>query len=562
MDVKNRTVESFGTSKHSRRMVIGAGLGLGAGSLLIGPAGRIAAQDAPALPEGAATEQILRIQTGSSGASTFSLAPLGGGGDQQNWLTLLRVSPLYFDVDLNLQPGIFDTWTANEDSTVWTFTIDKRAVWSDGTPVTAADIKGTWELMTDPIIQNGRVASYLGKVVGFADLQALKVKEASGFVVKDDRTLEVQLTSSDSVFNWRIATVHLAPVKVDQARNNPEEFWKPSNNPVSSGPYLLTTFDADQGTATMEKNPNWWLDEGPYLDKIEFKFVTDPGTLSIMVQNGEVDAGMQILPEELKPQFPDWFTPIKAFGFNLFWFSFTSEPTNDINVRKALIQAVNFDDVFAAAFPTGGGAIINQLIDPDFPCTDTKNSWYAYDPEAAKAALAASTYGSVENLPKLRVTPRGVNPVFNRAMESIVEFWRQNLGITNIEFKQQTQEFGQSEQVINVSRDDCVVRMPDTATYLQTAIYSTSLLASGEMMHGYKNAAIDKLIDEALALAADDPQRCELSIQAQHLFMEDYMVMLFGIEDSTLNALGYVKNFLKGPDVSLIEPWKIYLIEH
>jgi hypothetical protein len=35
--------------------------------------------------------------------------------------------PLYFDVDLNLQPGVFATWEGNADSTVWTFAIDERA---------------------------------------------------------------------------------------------------------------------------------------------------------------------------------------------------------------------------------------------------------------------------------------------------------------------------------------------------------------------------------------------------------------------------------------------------
>lgn len=546
-----------------RRTVLGAGAAVGAGSLLGSSRllGGIAAQDATPAPVKAAS-QVLRVQTGSSGASTFSLQPLSGGGDQQNWQTLMFLPPLYFDVDLNLKPGIFDTWTPDDTFQNWTFTIDPAAVWSDGSAITAADVKGTWEIMGDPLTQNGRVGGYLGNVVGFTDILNAAATEAAGLVATDDRTLQVQLAASDPIFHWRIATVHLSPVKADQARGNVDSFWQPGNSPLFSGPYVLDTFDVDQGTCTMIPNPNWWKDEGPYLERLEFRFVTDPSTFSVMMQNQEFDCGMQALTPDLEPQFPGWFTPIKAFGFNSFWFAATNAPTDDVNVRKALVLSVNFDDVFKAAFPNGGGVQAHQLLDPDLPCTDPSASWYPYDPEGAQAALAASSYGSAENLPKLRVTPRGSNPVFQRALESVVEFWRQNLGITNVEFKAQPQEFGQDEQAVNVSRDDVVIRAPDSATYMQTAATTDSLFASGEMMKGYSNPQLDALVEQAVQLAPDDPQRCELALQAQTLFMNDYMMMFIGIENSVLCAQSYVINYLKGPDVTLIEPWKIYLAEH
>ncbi len=122
----------------------------------------------------------------------------------------------------------------------------------------------------------------------------------------------------------------------------------------------------------------------------------------------------------------------------------TNEPTNDPNVRKALALAVDQEQVFKAAFPLEGEAVMaTGFIDPDLPCQDAEMTWYKQDIEAAKAALAASTYGSAENLPQLlRVTPRGTNAELNRGMEDVVEYWRQNLGITNVEFQQQVDGFG------------------------------------------------------------------------------------------------------------------------
>ena len=213
-------------------------------------------------------------------------------------------------------------------------------------------------------------------------------------------------------------------------------------------------------------------------------------------------------------------------------------------------------------FPAGNATVTRQIIDPDLPCREADASWYPYDPDAAAAALAESSYGSAENLPLLRVTPRGTNAELNRGMEAVVEFWRQNLDIVNIDFQQQTTGFGQDETLINVSRDDVVIRYPDSATYMFVAAHSAGSIAAGEMLHGYSNPEVDALIDQAMALPPEDPQRCELTLEAQRLFLADNPTILLAKVTGTINARDYVANYEKGPDVGLIAPWRIYIKVH
>lgn len=476
------------------------------------------------------------------------------------WASLWFLPPMYFDIDLNLQPLIFDSWQANEDSTVWTFTIDPRAQWSDATPITAAQVKGSWELMADPLSDNTRIQDYMKDVEGFDQVVSLAATEAPGLVVVDERTLEVRLIASDPVFHWRVATVHLCPVKVEQAREDPAFFWRPENYPACSGPYRLESWDPDAGTAAMGKNPNWWLGEGQYLDRIEFRDVTDEGTVLLLIRNGEVDVAHpdRVMPPELEPEFPGLFRPVVSFGYDSFWLSAGAEPTNDVNVRKALILSVNQSEVFQAAFPQGGGTELDQLLDPDLPCRAEPGTWYPFDPEAARAALAESSYGGAENLPTLRVTPRGERPELNRALEVVLESWRQNLGITNVNFEQQPQSFGPDEPLINLTRDDVLVRFADSASYMFVAAYSTSAIPR-DAMNGYQNVEVDALIEQALATSPDDPLRCDLALQAQQLFRDDYLAIIFGAENTTLNARDYVMGYQRGPDRTFIEPWKVYL---
>jgi peptide/nickel transport system substrate-binding protein len=496
---------------------------------------------------------------------------MAGGSDNQSWMPLLHTPPMYFDVDLNLQPGVFDSWTPNEDYTQWVFTIDPRAIFSDGSPITAQDTKDTWETMALPDSTMGRITQYIGRVEGFDAYRNQEVDEITGLVVVDDSTIQVNLTAPNPIFHWSIATTHMNPIKAslawDGTNDNRTTYWLPENNPVYSGPYMLESFSADLQEAAMVPNPNWWMDEGPYLERIEFRFAPDPETTSVMLQNDQVDASLGGLPITLRDQFPDYFRPIKTFGFGTFWIAVTNEPTTDPNVRRALTLAVDQEAVAQAMFPQGNAVVTNQIIDPDLPCQDTENSWYPYDPEAAAAALAESEYGSAENLPLLRVTPRGTNAELNRGMEAVVEFWRQNLGITNIEFQQQTDGFGQDEPLINVNRDDVVIRYPDSTTYMYVAAHSAGSIAiptdaGGEMLRGYSNPEVDALIDQALALPPEDPQRCALTLEAQRLFMEDNPTILLAKGQGTINAREYVANYEKGPDVGLIAPWRIYIKQH
>lgn len=514
------------------------------------------------LPADAATEQVLRINTGSTGSASFTFYPMSGGGDHQNWMPFLYVPPLYFDVDLNLQPGVFDTWESNEDATVWTFTVDPRARWSDGTAITADQVVGTWTLMADPLTEMGRIPQYIGNVEGFAEEREDPDGNIEGLTAVDDSTIQVELVNPDAIFHWRIATTHMNPIKVEQVEANPENFWWPDNEPAVSGPYMLSSYDPDLQTATMVPNPNWWMDEGPYLERIEFIFQPEPDTMAVMLQNDQADANMTGIPFAMMDQFPDFFRPIKTFGFNSFWLASTVEPTDDINVRKALILSVDGDAVFQAAFPEGNGVQARQVLDPDLPCLESEMEWWPFDVEAAKQAIADSKYGSVENLPKIRITPRGTDATNNRALEAVMEQWRQNLGLTNIEFQQAPDGFGDDQELINLSRDDAVIRFPDSATYMWVTAHSDGPLARGDMMRGYSNPEVDALLAEALSLPADDPRRCELALEAQRKFMDDYQFIFIGIGIPTLNAREYVKFYEKGPDIGVIAPWRIYIQEH
>jgi peptide/nickel transport system substrate-binding protein len=84
-----------------------------------------------------------------------------------------RIYPRFLNVDINtgnFAPGIpdqiVDTWTISDDGTVYTFTLRDDFVWSDGTPITSADVKYVWDAIQDPSLEaSGNLTALKGLIV-------------------------------------------------------------------------------------------------------------------------------------------------------------------------------------------------------------------------------------------------------------------------------------------------------------------------------------------------------------------------------------------------------------
>jgi peptide/nickel transport system substrate-binding protein len=76
-------------------------------------------------------------------------------------------------------------------------------------------------------------------------------------------------------------------------------------------------------------------------------------------------------------------------------------------------------------------------------------------------------------------------------------------------------------------------------------------------MGGYKNDAIDKLIDEASALPPSDPTRDLKALEAEKLAIEDYVFIPWYDEGPTMHAMPWVLNYSRNIDWQIVEPWNL-----
>ncbi|WP_159585399.1 ABC transporter substrate-binding protein [Chelativorans xinjiangense] len=505
---------------------------------------------------GAQEEQVLKV---AHPVFTMDWSPLRGGGHHFRWNSLWWAAPMYFDAESELQPYVFASWEPSEDAKTWTFKIADGAKFSDGSPITSADVKGSWELAAMPASKSQRVAQLLSGVEGYDAVVGGSASEIPGIATPDEGTVVVTLTAPDPVFHMRIAN-HIAPiVKASEARdesgNEVLDWYMPENGGSVSGPFKMTSVDLDAGTLVFEPNENFF-GPAPKLTRVDITTVEDAVAATALLQAGDYNAHTELVTSTIIQDLGTEFSagPIIPTGQH-FWLNTSRAPFDDPKVREALILAVDRDGLFQATFPDGPHKKADQIIFPVPGSDDSGFEPYPYDPERAKQLLAESSYGGPERLPKILIA--GISsPARAVAGQYIAEQWRQNLGITAVEMKPSQDDFGPEGSQVQVMRDDVGTRVPDAVAYLAGAIASSSSTATNKL-GGYKNEKVDALLEEAATLPADDPERIAKAQEAQRLFREDYCFIPWYHEAMSRWALPSVKNIDKNLDWQVATPWAV-----
>src|SRR5687768_2321504 len=143
--------------------------------------------------------------------------------------------------------------------------------WSDGAPLTSADIKYTWEIwMKDPKVNNR---------TGFSEIESIDTP--------NELTAVVHYRSVYAPYPLNFASLmpkHLLEKEADISKTDYVR------RPLGTGPFKVTEFKPGD-SITLEKNPNYrFAPEKPYLDKIVFRSVPSSEVALAQVKAGEVHA--------------------------------------------------------------------------------------------------------------------------------------------------------------------------------------------------------------------------------------------------------------------------------
>ncbi len=249
-----------------------------------------------------------------------------------------------------LIPRLASEWESNADLTQYTFHLDPKAVFADGTAVESKDVKWSWER--------------LGNVKGSA---SYFVSNIDTIDATDPSTVVVNLKSADAAFLAVVTAPYMAITNSDLAIENGAtadadadttdmaEQWFFSNS-AGSGPYVLESYQ-DGAELRLTRNDNHWRQKAN-VKNIIIKETVEAVAQRQLVETGEADLAMQIssdIAQGIGGKVKVDEVPTFNFVYIALWPGTATDPDIDLNdnVREAIRLAIDYDGMIDV---TVGGA--------------------------------------------------------------------------------------------------------------------------------------------------------------------------------------------------------------
>src|ERR1035441_1580911 len=163
-------------------------------------------------------------------------------------------------------------------------------------------------------------------------------------------------------------------------------------NPIGTGPFVLKSF-VKGGNAVLAKNKKYWQPGKPYLDEVNFSYISDDNQRVLQLKSGEVQVISAVPPAQVSALKADPALVLEAFGswaVDLLFFNEKIPQFKDRHVRRAINHAINIEQL--AKVTTFGTAEPGNSFFPPSLQYHAKVPTLGYSLAAAKAELAQSAY--------------------------------------------------------------------------------------------------------------------------------------------------------------------------
>ena len=257
-------------------------------------------------------------------------------------------------------PGLADKWEISPDNKTYTFHLRPNLKFSDGSPLTAADVVYSYQRLSDP-----KTASPYNFLVsnlenGQAILDAKLPPSQLGIQAVDDHTVQIRLTNPDPSFLSIVAQPDLAVV----SKANIGKFgsaWTDPKNMITSGAYKLDE-RVVQGYILASKNPYYYDAGNVAIERVKYFPIVDTNASLSQYKTGSIDV-TYLLPidqyKTIKAQMPDQehtvlWEATEYYDFNMKLSKYKDNP----KLRQALVMAVDREALAKRSHGSGSKAIV------------------------------------------------------------------------------------------------------------------------------------------------------------------------------------------------------------
>ena len=276
------------------------------------------------------------------------------------------------------------SYAISDDKKLITITLRPDAIWHDGTPVTAEDVK--WSLDR----------AVLSKSLAAPQLQTGSITSADQFKVVDPHTITLTLDKPDRLALANLCVPYAIMINSKLARQHAtaEDPWAQEwmkTNTAASGAYIVESHKPGESTI-LRRNEKWTGGPLPMFRRVIIQTVPEPATRANLVERGDADLAIDLAASDIPTIEKSAKSRVASIpqtnGFTHITMNTTMPPFDNPKVRKAIAAALPYEDMFKAAIFSRGKKLY------DAPWTEAPDSSFPQampnrtDPELAKKLLA------------------------------------------------------------------------------------------------------------------------------------------------------------------------------
>lgn len=411
-------------------------------------------------------------------------------------------------------PSVAERWEVSDDHLTYTFYLKENVTFSDGVPLTAHDVKFTYELIIDPKNDTLNIRNYL------QDIERVDVI--------DDYTVRYTMTKPYFRHLLVLGSTEVYPKHI----YGKGDFNKHPNNrhPIGSGPYVFESWETGN-QIVIARNENYW-GEKPLLDKRVFKMISDDNAEFQALENHAVDM-IDVPPEKWHrrtntPKFEREFqkltpdSPIPGYlsRFNYIGWNMRKPQFSDKRVRKALCMLFDRQLVIDEIW-YGHGTIITHGTYHKMAEYNKEIEPLPFDPEGAKKLLTEA--GWIDRDRDGIREKNGVNLEFELSYSTGVPEYNQLGAVYQEELRRAGIKMNLNplewatfqERVHERTFDACMLAWLTTLMPDPYQLWHSTQAEAGSNYPGLKNAEIDQILEDGRT-EFDDEKR----IKMYHRFAE------------------------------------------
>jgi peptide/nickel transport system substrate-binding protein len=407
-----------------------------------------------------------------------------------------------------LVPWLATGHTVNDDATEWTFTLDERATFKDGSPVNA-----------DAVVYSVQRIIELNQGVAWMFEGIL---EPEGVEAVDPLTVKFTLNSPFAPFlhatTW-IFVLNPAEVAANEVDGDMGQEWLVSNA-AGSGPFTIARWEPGN-LYEFTADPDYWKGwEGPHVDGFIHQVSQESSTKRIALQNGEVQVAWWLSPQDkmVLSSAPGVIVP-KEPAITTYTIKLNNQvgPTSDVNVRRAISWAFDYEAMIEVM--SGFATRIAGPLSPSIAAAK-QTPFYETDIEKAKEELAKSAeYADGFDIEFVFVTGLEEERQTGLIMLDQLSQLNINVTVTGMEWANAVSLFGDPETSPQMFPIYSGSDYPDPDNFLWQSFHSSAAGTWTGASH-YSNPEVDQLLADGRT-TPDEAARAEIYGRVQDIVIDE-----------------------------------------